>query len=210
MEYLKDRFYQNARRPEGLLGRLMIIRMNLRHRQLYRWGLSFLRFRKEDHILDIGCGGGSLIALLLKCAPRGTVEGIDYSDEAVAFARRRNRFAGRRCIITCGDVGALPYRDNSFDIITAFETVYFWPDLKRSLNGIYRVLKPDGRFLLCCETDNPEAFPVNGVRIRGMKIYTADALSDFAEAAGFTEITVSRHPEGWFVLCAKKQPEDPV
>ena len=203
MSRLKDRFFQNACKPRGFLGRLMMIRMNFRHRKLHRWGLSFLRFRRDERVLDIGCGGGALMALLLKQVPEGTVEGIDYSEEAVAFARRRNKSAGNRCLVTRGDVGALPYRENSFDIVTAFETVYFWPDLKRSLNGVCRVLKPGGQFVLCCETDSPVS-PENGVRIRGMKIYTADALSDFAEAAGFTDISVYRHPAGWFCLYAKK------
>lgn len=203
MGRLKNSFFQNACKPEGLLGRMMMIRMNFRHRPLYRWGLSFLRFRPNDRILDIGCGGGALIKRLLKAVPDGVVEGIDYSDDAVLFSRLRNRSAGSRCVITHGDVGALPYREDSFDIVTAFETVYFWPDLKRSLNGIYRVLKPGGQFLLCCETDNP-SLPENAPRIRGMKIYTADALYDFADAAGFNEISVARHPAGWFSLYAKK------
>ena len=181
MSRLKDRFFQNACKPRGFLGRLMMIRMNFRHRKLHRWGM----------------------ALLLKQVPEGTVEGIDYSEDAVVFARRRNKSAGNRCLVNRGDVGALPFRENSFDIVTAFETVYFWPDLKRSLNGIYRVLKPGGRFLLCCETDCPTS-PGNSVRIRGMRIYTADALSDFSEAAGFTDISVYRHPAGWFCLYAKK------
>lgn len=203
MNRLRNTFFQNACKPEGLLGRLMMIRMNFRHRPLYRWGLSFLRFRPNDRILDIGCGGGALIKRLLKAVPDGVVEGIDYSDDAVLFSRLRNRSAGSRCVITRGDVGALPYREDSFDIVTAFETVYFWPDLKRSLNGIYRVLKPGGQFLLGCETEKPIP-PENGVRIRGMKVYTADALSDFADAAGFNEISVARHPAGWFSLYAKK------
>lgn len=203
MSRFKERFFQNARKPQGLLGRLMMIRMNFRHAKLHRWGLSFLEFRPDEHILDVGCGGGSLMAKLLKHVPQGFVDGIDYSEEATAFARYRNRLAANRCRITCGDVGALPYREASFDAVTAFETVYFWPDLKRSLSGICRVLKPGGRFLLGCETDNPHTAE-NGVRILGMKIYTADALLDFAHAAGFSETEIHRHPAGWICLSAKK------
>lgn len=57
------------------------------------------------------------------------------------------------------DVGALPYGDGAFDLVTAFETVYFWPDLEKAFQEILRTLKPGGRFLLVCETDDAAALP---------------------------------------------------
>ena len=47
-----------------------------------------------------------------------------------------------------GDVSALPFEDEKFDLATAFETVYFWPDLGGSFREVFRVLKPGGRFHL--------------------------------------------------------------
>ena len=199
---LKDRFFQNARKPHGFLGKLMMIRMNRRHRPLYRWGLSFLDIRPGMRILDIGCGGGALASLLLKETGCESVDAIDYSEECVASTSRRTRFAGDRCTVKLGDVGALPYKDRSFDVATAFETVYFWPDLKRSLNGLYRVLKPDGTLLIACELSAPD--PALCERIRGMKIYTADALVDFTEAAGFFSVR-SERKNGWFCIIARKK-----
>ena len=199
---LKDRFFQNARKPHGFLGKLMMIRMNRRHRPLYLWGLSFLDIRPGMRILDIGCGGGALASLLLKETGCESVDAIDYSEECVAATSRRTRFAGSRCTVKLGDVGALPYKDRSFDVATAFETVYFWPDLKRSLNGLYRVLKPDGTLLIACELSAPD--PALCERIRGMKIYTADALVDFTEAAGFFSVR-SERKNGWFCIIARKK-----
>ena len=196
---LKDRFFQNARKPHGFLGKLMMIRMNRRHRPLYRWGLSFLDIRPGMRILDIGCGGGALASLLLKETGCESVDAIDYSEECVAATSRRTRFAGSRCTVKLGDVGALPYKDRSFDVATAFETVYFWPG---SLNGLYRVLKPDGTLLIACELSAPD--PALCERIQGMKIYTADALVDFTEAAGFFSVR-SERKNGWFCIIARKK-----
>ena len=42
-------------------------------------------------------------------------------------------------------VSDLPFSDNSFDIVTAIETYYFWPDKLKNLKEIYRVLKKDGK-----------------------------------------------------------------
>ena len=41
----------------------------------------------------------------------------------------------------------LPYETGKFDLVTAFETVYFWPDLKQSFSEVFRVLKPGGMFM---------------------------------------------------------------
>lgn len=82
-------------------------------------------------VLDIGCGGGANLAQFLKLCPQGSVCGIDFSAESVATSLRKNAgaVAAGRCEVRQGDVSRLPYADASFDLVTAFETVYFWPDV---------------------------------------------------------------------------------
>ena len=43
-----------------------------------------------------------------------------------------------------GSVADMIFADDWFDAVTAFETVYFWPDLPQCFRDVYRVLKPDG------------------------------------------------------------------
>lgn len=52
---------------------------------------------------------------------------------------------------------ALPFEEASFDLVSAFETVYFWPDLNRGFREVFRVLAPGGRFLVVCEGSGPES-----------------------------------------------------
>ena len=47
-----------------------------------------------------------------------------------------------------GNVADLPFEDNTFDIVTAFETVYFWPDFVNDLKEVLRVLKDDGSIIV--------------------------------------------------------------
>lgn len=144
-------FVENTRKPVGFGGKLMVAAMNLGHQALARWGLGFLNVGPEAEILDCGCGGGANLHALLKRCPKGTAVGLDYSPVSVAASRKKNRaaIAAGRCRVEQGDVSALPFEDEKFDLATAFETVYFWPDLGGSFREVFRVLKPGGTFCGC-------------------------------------------------------------
>ena len=129
-------FLENTRRPAGLGGKLMVRMMNVGHRALARWGLRFLLLSADAKVLDCGCGGGANIRTLLKKCPQGIVKGVDISDVSVTTARRVNRsaIADGRCAVWQGSVDELIFAADWFDAVTAFETVYFWPDLPKSLD----------------------------------------------------------------------------
>lgn len=199
------RYLQNARKPEGVLGRLMLRGMNGGHAPISAWGLSLVFPAQDARVLDIGCGGGANIARLMRMCPRGFVDGIDYSAESVRFSRAKNAAGiGRRCEIRQGDAGDLPYGDGTFDLATAFETVYFWPDLRRAFSEMFRVLKPGGQFLIVSATDDPSD-PTWTDRIDGMKIYAGEDLKARLERAGFGRVSLWKHPRGWIGVLAEKE-----
>ena len=122
-------FFNNTRKPEGLLGRCMVGSMNRAHAALADWGLSYLSETGPTEIAELGCGGGRNIRALLRKYPAATVAALDYSEVSVEKAMRVNRkgLQAGRCRIIQGDVSCLPFEDGAFDLVTAFETVYFWP-----------------------------------------------------------------------------------
>ena len=130
-------FLENTRSPAGLGGKLMVRMMNVGHRALARWGLRFLLLSADAKVLDCGCGGGANIRTLLKKCPQGIVKGVDISDVSVTTARRVNRsaIADGRCAVWQGSVDELIFAADWFDAVTAFETVYFWPDLPKSFSS---------------------------------------------------------------------------
>ena len=83
------------------------------------------------------------------------------------------------------------FADDWFDAVTAFETVYFWPDLPRCFREVYRVLKPGGTFLICNEI------------IGGMTIYKDIELKAYLEQAGFHEVQIHKK-KGWLCITARK------
>ena len=138
-------FIINARKPVGELGDKLLDRMNESHESLAQWGVSHLDISKGDVILDVGCGGGVNVERFLKMT-ENKVYGLDYSEIAVEKSTKLNQNAidEGRCEIIQGSVSELPFEDNTFDIITGFETVYFWPDFVNDSKEVRMVLKDDG------------------------------------------------------------------
>lgn len=196
-------FFENTRRPEGFGGKLMVSMMNLGHGALAKWGLQHLEVPEGAAVLDCGCGGGANIKKLLEKAAQGSVKGIDYSEVSVEKSRSLNASAisAGRCEIMQANVAQLPFEDNSFDLVTAFETVYFWPELPACFREVGRVLRPGGTFFICneCDEDNKWTDIVSG-----MKIYTADELTQVLTKAGFTDIVMHKNNKGWLCATARK------
>lgn len=179
----------NFARPEGLLGRMVARGMNVGHASVSRWALSFVDLDRVLRALDVGCGGGGTIRRMLRASPRLQVDGLDYSPDCVSMARRVNRRElGRRCEIRLGSVDAVPYADDTYDLVTAIETIYFWPDVPKALQELSRVLRADGQLLVCCEMGSVELAETYARRIDGMRVYVADEVMRMAREAGFTDV----------------------
>ena len=83
----------------------------------------------------------------------------------------------------------LPFPEASFDVVTAFETVYFWPGLERSFQEIFRVMKPGGVFLVSNESTGHDKVAEKFARIiDDMVPYTVEEIGDAMKKTGFTVI----------------------
>jgi len=196
MDILKT-IFGNTRKPEGFFGKLMVSGMNGgSHAALAIWGLSDFPIDKDARALDIGCGGGANIRrLLTKCQH---VTGIDYSPVSVAKSSKVNAKAIEegRCKVLEGNVADLPFEEGSFDVVTAFETIYFWPDIENSYRQVLRVLKPGGRFLIVNESDGEDpSYRKWEDIIDGMHTYTAAEIETNLKNAGFSSVQVRREPK---------------
>jgi len=103
-------------------------------------------------------------------------------------------------------VALLPFKDETFAMATAFETVYFWPDIEKSFAEVRRVLVPGGKFLIVNEDDGLSGNNEKWEKmIEGMHTYTPDELKTHLSAAGFKDITVKRdETKHWLAVIALK------
>ena len=126
---------------------------NRSHAKLTDWGLQQVILPKNAVMLDVGCGGGRTVSRLSALAPAGRVVGLDVSAASAVVAQDTNvgGIESGRVQILQGSVAALPFPSGVFDIVTAVETHYYWPNLATNVKEILRVLKPGGTFALIAE-----------------------------------------------------------
>ena len=188
----------NARKPEGELGRELLNRMNKSHETLAQWGVSHLNIEKDVTILDIGCGGGVNVERFLKMTDE-KVYGLDYSEISVEESTNLNKLAIEegRCEIIQGSVSELPFEDNKFDIVTGFETVYFWTDFINDLKEVCRVLKDDGIIFICNESipNETNLRQKELVELLDMNIYSEETMDMALREAGFSDVISFRKKE---------------
>ena len=200
-------YINQTRKPEGVLGKVMLNGMNGGHAKLSDWGMSHLRISPEN-IIDIGCGGGRNAGELMKKYPFAKMTALDYSPLSVQKTAEynKNEIAKGRCQAVQGDVSALSLDKNSYDLATAFETIYFWKGLEKCFGQVYNILKKDGVFMIVNESDGTDTASLKFEKmIDGMKCYTAEIITSALETAGFSEIQSFHHEaKAWITVIAKK------
>jgi SAM-dependent methyltransferase len=125
--------------------------------------LSDLRLRGDEHVLDIGCGRGGVMAMVAKLVPRGHVVGLDLWTEDQSGNRpettRRNlelEGVNNRCELKTGDMLAMPFPDERFDLVVNSLAVHNIDENQvrnharqfSALDEAVRVLKPGGRLVV--------------------------------------------------------------
>ena len=194
------------------MGRLVLWRMNASHSKVTDWGLAHLSIGPRSTILDVGCGGGRTLGKLAAAAIDGKVYGVDYSEESVRVSRGFNARWIRegRLEVRHGAVSALPFLGGMFDIVTAVETHFWWPDLPAGLQEIRRVLKPGGKLIIIAEVykgaETPMAKMIEEYGSRtGMTLLDADEHSALLSNADYSEVQVTVEPgKGWICAIGKK------
>ena len=183
--------FDNMRKPKGKLGQIQLKSMNKEHTPVALWGLKHLDIKSDDVILDVGCGGGININRMAKKAKK--VYGVDYSIESVKVSREVNRqeiYDGKVEVVK-GDVQSLPFDDDTFDVVTAFETVYFWPNIEKCFGEVKRVLKPGGIFLIGTESNGSDNIAMKiSEKFIDMTVYNDEELTQFLQNNDYSKITV--------------------
>jgi len=186
--------------------------MNSSHSKLTDWGLQHISIQNHDTILDVGCGGGRTISKLAVVATQGKVYGIDYSEDSVAATKRTNAqwIDLGRVEVRHGSVSQLPFPDNMFDLITAVETHFWWPNLPGAMREVFRVTKPGGMLVLIAEVYKGANTTVSKLAEKyasrtGMTLLSVDGHRELLTNAGYSNVQViEERAKGWICGIGKK------
>jgi len=197
--------------PTGLQGKEVAAMMNRRHLALTTWGLKHVRIEPDFVILDVGCGGGKTISRLARRAFQGKVYGIDCSADMVNYSSEFNRklVAENRVKVVHGSVEKMLFKDQFFDLVTAIETYYFWPDITEAFREMMRVLKVGGHLLIISEMikdgmyeeENAETIAKTSVRLLPLQ-----EIQSALQSVGFVNVIIfTKSKLHWSSILAEKE-----
>lgn len=202
-----------CQKPSGLLGKFVLWNMNSHHSKVTDWGLSHISIDKHETVLDVGCGGGRTVNKLAAMATVGKVYGVDFSKDSVGFASRLNRalIKADRVEIREGSVSQLPFAEDMFDVVTAVETHFWWPDLENDLREVLRVIKPGGRLIIIAEIYRGAPTAIARLAEKhlpfiGMKLLTIDQHRELLTSTGYEDVQVTVDPGKGWICCVGRKP----
>lgn len=207
MNFLIKKRLLNAGNPKGFWGKFTLKNMNSDHAKLVDAGLPYAQINKKDVCLDIGCGGGYTLKRLSEKS-ENKIYGIDISETSVELSEKFNRkgIKNGRVTVKLGSAVAIPFPNETFDLITAVETFYFWENKLKCLASIYNALKKGGRFLILLDDyddgTNRQSEAVNFIKL---ELNKPEDIEKMLSEAGFAEIKINNINQNALCVLAVKR-----
>ena len=147
-------FYDGMMTYSTFLGKLVCrVVWNMDEEKNHRYlekALSGIPDDFSGKLLEVPVGTGVLTMPVYQSLPKADITCLDYSPDMMGAARRRAEKMGIRNIrFQQGDVGALTFADNTFDIVLSLNGFHAFPDKEAAYRETYRVLMPGGTFYGC-------------------------------------------------------------
>jgi SAM-dependent methyltransferase len=179
-----------ARRPHGATARATY---GARDVHSFAWSpvVEALALTSDDHLLDVGCGGGVFMRHVHETTGC-RVTGVDHSRDMVSLA-------GPDAVL--GSVDQLPFEDATFTAVSSIIAFFFFPDPVHALREMRRVLDPRrGRIAIYTTAPEAKGSPAAPYPLatRG-HFYEDDELVDLARQAGFEGARLAMR-EAWAQL----------
>lgn len=115
-------------------------------RTLYPVLLKKLSNISYHSALDLGCGTGEMIRLILEQDRNKKLTGIDLSEKMLEVAKEKLK---DKATFILGDSEQLPFPENTFDVVFCNDSFHHYPAPEKVLAEIQRVLKHKGTFIMC-------------------------------------------------------------
>lgn len=145
----KERLISQFKKPSGvsglLAGKLMYYRRSNRERN--RWMISLLDLKPGMRVLELGCGPGYALNLMLKLDLGLKIYGIDHSDSMIQQTKKNTK-NDKTITLHHGDISSVKTLNVQFDRICCSNVHQFWNDESSVLKNLFNLLLPDGRLVI--------------------------------------------------------------
>ena len=177
--------------PAGGAGRLLLRFLNRENATMNQLALTMLAIQPQQHILEIGFGGGDLIERLRQTERSLHITGIDPAPASLAVGQNRfkSAIASGQLSLYAAVAEAIPLPDQAVDAIVTVNTVYFWPAVETGLQECHRCLKPGGKLTIAYT--NKAFLEARGFTQHGFRAYDVAEMETALKTAGFIEIQTS-------------------
>lgn len=192
-----------ARRPSGVLAR-MLYRNPIGHGMSFQMALEVLKLSPEDHLLEVGSGGGVFMRQALKSGC--TALAIDHSPDMVRATVDANSSAmlEKRLVVQKADAIRIPAENGTVSKIACLNAFFFFAEPQRVINEFKRVLRKDGHVVIF--TAPPEARrkikSIVGPIADRMRFDSPQDLKLMAMNAGFQSTEAATAPNGGLLFQA--------
>lgn len=175
--------------------------------------LDLARIKPGEHILEVGCGTGtvSLIAKR-KAGPESQVAAVDIAPDMIEIARRKAAKSGLDVEFQVGRIEAIPFPDNQFDLVLSslmLHHVHGDAAKQQGMREVFRVLKPGGRLLIVDATlpKNPHLRSLASLVVgREMLAHSVEAFIPMLEKAGFADIETGPTSSSFLAYLSGQRP----
>jgi ubiquinone/menaquinone biosynthesis C-methylase UbiE len=168
-----------------------------REDELRRMTVNLAQVKPGDCVLEIGCATGTLsLAAKRQAGPTGKVFGIDIIPGMIEVSRDKASRSGLDVTFQSGNIEDIPFPDENFDVVMCSFMIFHMSEKVRNkgIKEIYRVLKPNGRFMVLDLALPPK--PVSGrilkLLLGFMLKHELKELQPVMESSGFSDIEISQ------------------
>lgn len=176
------RIFAQLGHPTGFLGRVLLLLLNRANRGMNASALLAMDLGQNEQVLEIGFGGGRLIAKMLASGKTVHITGVDISQTAVKAAN--GRFRRQKLMGQVAFFNTLPIKA-AFSRAVCVNVIYFWDDVPAMMSKIYPLLAPDGKFTLAYATFSPDRITT----------FSAAVVEEQLRAAGYVNVTTTQNSD---------------
>jgi SAM-dependent methyltransferase len=185
---------RSGRRPSGPTSK-RYWKEPVYHLPGFRAILEGLALRKDDVLLEVGCGGGALLKRALATGCRAAA--VDHSADMLKVASQQNAraIAAGHLQLRLGEATALPFPNEQFTCAVMSGVLAWLPAPEKAFREVFRTLRPGGRFVAWTSTPKMYGTPAAGAKRKGgVRFYEDRVLARFVRSAGYSDVRID-HPD---------------